>query len=197
MSKVCLCSAILPVWLWMRASAVGTCRFSPGRIIWQASRRLQDSRETTTSAHPSPLTAPIFYFRYIHIPPPWVDSSKGPPRKNRQTTLFFGLLRSMGNMASDGPKWGREDFFLLIQALPTFWAERIWILRIFTFSIFWIPNFWVSRSQNSGFPKNLDFPASKKSGFPGLQDEGPAAFCMCFSFLNQRDVFFANGSHNV
>ena len=46
----------------------------------------------------------------------------------------------MGKMALDGPKWGQEDFFLLIQTLPTFWAERIWILRIFFF-IFWTPNF--------------------------------------------------------
>ena len=38
-------------------------------------------------------------------------------------------------MDPDGPKWGQEDFFLLIQTLPTFWAERIWILRI---CIFWI-----------------------------------------------------------
>ena len=36
----------------------------------------------------------------------------------------------MGKIASDGPKWGQEDLFLLIQTLPTFWAERIWILRI-------------------------------------------------------------------
>ena len=58
----------------------------------------------------------------------------------------------MEKMAWDGPKWGREDFFLLIQALPTFWAERIWILRTFIFFIFWIPKFWISRSQKSGFP---------------------------------------------
>ena len=47
----------------------------------------------------------------------------------------------MEKMASDGPKWGQEDFFLLIRTLPTFWAERIWILRIFIFFIFWTPNF--------------------------------------------------------
>ena len=52
----------------------------------------------------------------------------------------------MEKMAWDGPKWGQEDFFLLIQILPTFWAERIWILRCFIFLIFWIPNFWISRS---------------------------------------------------
>ena len=32
-------------------------------------------------------------------------------------------------MGPDGPNWGQEDFFLLIQTLPTFWAERILILR--------------------------------------------------------------------
>ena len=42
----------------------------------------------------------------------------------------------MGKMAPDGPKWGQEDFFLLIQTLPTFWAERIWILRFFFLDFF-------------------------------------------------------------
>ena len=51
-------------------------------------------------------------------------------------------------------KWGglplsfRRLFSLLIQTLPTFWAEWIWILRIFIFSIFWTPNFWMSRSPD-------------------------------------------------
>ena len=35
--------------------------------------------------------------------------------------------------------------FLLIQTLPTFWAEWILILRFSIFSIFWIPHFWISR----------------------------------------------------
>ena len=39
-------------------------------------------------------------------------------------------------MSPEGPKWGREDFFLLIQTFPTFWAERILILGIFSFWIF-------------------------------------------------------------
>ena len=34
-------------------------------------------------------------------------------------------------MGPDGPKWGQEDFFLLIQTLPTFWAERIRVLIFF------------------------------------------------------------------
>ena len=42
-------------------------------------------------------------------------------------------------------KWDQEDFFLLIQSLPTFWAERIWIFRTFIFFLFFRP-------QISGFP---------------------------------------------
>ena len=65
----------------------------------------------------------------------------------------------MEKMAWDGPKWGQEDFFLLIQTLPTFWAEQIWILRISTFFMLWIQNFLISRSP--------DFPDSARAG-PGL-----------------------------
>ena len=36
-------------------------------------------------------------------------------------------------------KWGQEDFFLLIQTLPTFWTTRNFILRIFIVWIFWKP----------------------------------------------------------
>ena len=43
------------------------------------------------------------------------------------------------------PNRAGRIFFLLIQTLPTFWAERIWILRTFIFFIFWTPNFWISR----------------------------------------------------
>ena len=39
----------------------------------------------------------------------------------------------MEKMASDGPKWGQEDFFLLIQTLPTFSVTQILILIIFAF----------------------------------------------------------------
>ena len=77
-------------------------------------------------------------------------------------------------MGPDGHKWGQEDFFRLIQTLPTFWAERIWILRTFIFLISGIPNFWIFRFpdfQNLGQaglglgqarlepsgPKNVDF----------------------------------------
>ena len=66
---------------------------------------------------------------------------------------LFRFFRSMEKTASDVPKWGQDDFFLLIQTLPTFWAERIWILRNFINFIF--------SSYISGFPgpqtsKSLD-----------------------------------------
>ena len=63
----------------------------------------------------------------------------------------------MEKKASDGPKWGQEDFFLLIQTLPTFWAERIWTLTLFIFLIFWTPNFWISRFPDFKVPRSLDF----------------------------------------
>ena len=47
----------------------------------------------------------------------------------------------MEKMGSDGPKWGRDDFFLLIQTLPTFLAERTWILRSCIFFDFLDPKF--------------------------------------------------------
>ena len=37
------------------------------------------------------------------------------------------------------PNGAGRFVFLLIQTLPTFWAERILILRIFIFWIFWAP----------------------------------------------------------
>ena len=73
----------------------------------------------------------------IPFSPPRVDSSKGPHRVNRahwptkenrqniNISFFFLFFRSMEKMASDGPKYGPEDFFLLIQTSPTFGAEWI------------------------------------------------------------------------
>ena len=43
---------------------------------------------------------------------------------------FFGPTQKMG---PDGPKWGQEVFFLLIQTLPTFWATRILIMSMLGF----------------------------------------------------------------
>ena len=50
------------------------------------------------------------------------------------------------------PKWGQDDFFLLIRTLPTFWAERIWILRFCIFLLLFDPkflDFQVPRFPNS------------------------------------------------
>ena len=48
-------------------------------------------------------------------------------------------------------KWGQDDFFLLIQTLPTFWAERNWILRIL--SSFYLLNPKFLDYQVPRFPK--------------------------------------------
>ena len=87
--------------------------------------------------------------RKVPIAPPWVDSSKGPPRKIGNFLDFSGPRKKWPGMAPNGA--GRF-FFLLIQTLPTFWAERILILRIFNFRIFWIQNFQISKI--SRFPEN-------------------------------------------
>ena len=97
----------------------------------------------------------------------------GPPRKNTLTSVFR-FFRPTQKMGPDGPKWGQEDFFLLIQTLPTFWAERILILRIFMFLIFWTPHFWISRSPDLQIPRFKDpqiskFPDSQISRFPDFQ----------------------------
>ena len=84
-----------------------------------------------------------------------VNRAHWPTKEDRQILCVFAFFRSMEKMASDGPKWDQDDFFLLIQTLPTFWAERIWILRILIFLILWTPIFWISRSpdlQISRFP---------------------------------------------
>ena len=74
--------------------------------------------------------------------------------------LHFLIFCPLEKMAWDDTKWGRDDFFLLIHTLPTFWAERIWILRFFIFAIFWSPNFWISRSPDLQIPR---FPGSQIS----------------------------------
>ena len=71
----------------------------------------------------------------------------------------------MEKMAWDGPEWGREDFFLLIQTLSTFWAERILILRNCIFWIFWIPIFQISGSPKIVFTGGL--PPPRPPALPG------------------------------
>ena len=75
-------------------------------------------------------------------------------------------------MTWDGPKWGREDFFLLIQTLPTFWAEKIWILRTFIFRIFWTPQFWISRPPDLQAPR---FPDAASANSQIQPDPSPNA----------------------
>ena len=81
----------------------------------------------------------------------------------------------MEKMAWAGPKY-QEDFFLLLQTLPTFWAERICILRIL-FLYFLEPkflDFQVPRSPNSQISRSPDFqiprfPNSQISRSPDFQ----------------------------
>ena len=69
-------------------------------------------------------------------------------------------------------KWAQEDFFLLIQTLPTFWAERILILRIFIFGIFWAPDFWTTRLPGPG-PYRLQGPGPRALKSIGPEISGP------------------------
>ena len=65
----------------------------------------------------------------------------------------------MEKMAWDGPKWGQEDFFLLIQTLPISFAEWICILLIFIFLFFnsTFLHFQVPRSPNFQISRLPDF----------------------------------------
>ena len=78
----------------------------------------------------------------------------GPPRNiGKKTYIFFTLFRSMEKVGLKCPQMGPGGFvFLLIQTLPTFWAERILISRIYIFFC-WIPNFQISRFHIFKFPE--------------------------------------------
>ena len=75
-------------------------------------------------------------------------------------SIFFRFFRPVQKMGPDGPKWGQEDFFLLIQTLPTFWAQWIWMLIIFSFYLFG--------------PHISGFPGPQISRFPDFQTPPPA-----------------------
>ena len=60
-----------------------------------------------------------------HDPKPGEIGPIGPPRKIGKKNCDLGIFLVHGKMASDGPKWGQEDFFVLIQTSPTFCAEWI------------------------------------------------------------------------
>ena len=80
----------------------------------------------------------------------------GPPRNIGKILEYFWIFQVHWKHGLRWPHMGPGGFlFLLIQTLPTFWAEQIWILRINIFFIVLTPQFWISRSpdlQISGFP---------------------------------------------
>ena len=117
--------------------------------------------------------------------PNLVNRAHWPTKENWQKFCFFVFFRSMEKMPWNGTKWGQEDFFLLIQTLPTFWAERIWILRICIFWICWTPNFWISRSPD--FQKSGLGQASQRSC--GQLVWGAIWTKKCWFFSVNRDVW--------
>ena len=59
----------------------------------------------------------------------------------------------MEKMASDGPKWGQEDFFPTNPDLADILGRTDLNFANFIFLTFWTPHFWISRSpdfQKSG-----------------------------------------------
>ena len=64
--------------------------------------------------------------------------------------MFFSFSGPWKKLGPDGPKWGQDDFFLLIQTLPTFWAEWILSFRIFIFRIFLAPSLGPSLGPGLG-----------------------------------------------
>ena len=60
----------------------------------------------------------------------------------------------MEKMTLDGPKWGQEDFFLLIQIpdLADILGDMDFDVEMF-FLVFWIQHFQISRSQILKFPE--------------------------------------------
>ena len=70
----------------------------------------------------------------LPIPPPRVDSSKGPNRviraqwstkENSKKIVVFRIFPIDGKITQMAPTGTLAAFFLLIQTLPTFWAEQI------------------------------------------------------------------------
>ena len=111
--------------------------------------------------------------------PGWI-AARAHQGKMRICFVFFRFFRSMKKWPRVAPNGTLETFFLLIQTLSTFWAERIWILRTFIFLIFWNPHFWISRSaylQNSRFPgpQISKFPDFQVPRFPNFQTPLAAA----------------------
>ena len=88
-------------------------------------------------------------FASVRFAPKRVNRAHGPTKK--YADIDFSIFPAHAKNGSRGPQMGPGGFlFLLIQTLPTFWAERIWILRILSFELFWISNSQISRSRKSG-----------------------------------------------
>ena len=99
---------------------------------------------------------------------------------------FFGPWKKWPGMAPNG---ARRIFFLLIQTLPTFWAERILILRIFIFWIFCVPNFWLGPSLGPAWARlgprhgpgsEVSSPPAAQLNFPEIWPGPGPVSKMCF-----------------
>ena len=88
-------------------------------------------------------------------------------------------------MGPDGPKWGQEDFFPLIQTLPTFWAERILILIFFFFCIFLDPKLLAWAHLGPAWAHPLGPHVGPRDDTKGMCDQGmchaaaTATECVC------------------
>ena len=87
--------------------------------------------------------------------PGWI-AARAPHREHRQNFDIFYIFSVHGKNCLRWLQIGPGYFFpLLIQTLPTFWAERIWILRIYISLFLSIPTFRIFRSPDlkiSRFP---------------------------------------------
>ena len=84
----------------------------------------------------------------------------------------------MEKMASDGPKWGREDFFPTNPDLADILGRTDLNFEIFLFCFCWTPTFWISRSPDFQIPRFpgpqiFKFPNSQISRFPDFQTPPP------------------------
>ena len=90
----------------------------------------------------------------IPIPPPRVDSSKGPPRQICIFFAFFAFFRSMKKLPQMAPN-GARRIFPTNPDLADILGRTDLNFTNFYFFIFWTPNCWIFRSpdlQISGFP---------------------------------------------
>ena len=123
----------------------------------------------------------------------WVNRAHGPTKENNKILTFFGFFRPTQKMGPDGPKWGQEDFSLLIQTLPILWAERILILRNFIFWIFLGPKFPDFSVPDFQISRNLAWAQLGPSLGPAWAHLGPglsppwAQGCLLYTSPSPRD----------